>query len=164
MAISSKIARGTGAKIIARKAAAATASTIKTNRQAALNNAANKTPIQMASKSTGKSVLERTKAVGKLKENIAAKRAGTAPASVKPATIKEKLAAKKQTTGPATPPAQVKPVSASVVPTPAMQKKKMVSKKTAYDIKEASNPKLKASARKNYAMNAEASMKNKKKK
>jgi hypothetical protein len=39
-----------------------------------------------------------------------------------------------------------------------------VSKKTAYDIKEASNPKLKASARKHYAMNAEASMKNKKKK
>lgn len=158
MAISSKIARGTGAKIIARKAAAATASTIKTNRQAALNNAANKTPIQMASKSTGKSVLERTKAVGKLKENIAAKRAGTAPASVKPATIKEKFAAKKST------PAPAKPAPAPETATPAMQKKKMVSKKTAYDIKEASNPKLKASARKNYAMNAEASMKNKKKK
>jgi hypothetical protein len=151
MAISSKIARGTAAKITARKEAAATASTIKTNRQAALNNAANKTPIQMASKSTGKSVLERTKAVGKLKENIAAKKAGTAPASVKPATIKEKFAAKKSTPAPAT-------------ATPLMQKKKMVSKKTAYDIKEASNPKLKASARKNYAMNAEASMKNKKKK
>lgn len=45
-----------------------------------------------------------------------------------------------------------------------MQKKpmppmKQVSKKTAYDIKEASNPKLKASARKNYADNAEAAMK-----
>jgi|688.fasta_scaffold2542113_1 hypothetical protein len=39
---------------------------------------------------------------------------------------------------------------------------KKVSKKTAYDIKEASNPKLKASARKNYAKNAEAAMKNKK--
>jgi len=36
---------------------------------------------------------------------------------------------------------------------------KQVSKKTAYDIKEASNPKLKASARKNYADNAEAAMK-----
>ena len=36
---------------------------------------------------------------------------------------------------------------------------KQVSKKTAYDIKEASNPKLKASARKNYADNAEATMK-----
>ena len=128
-----------------------------------------------------------------------AKKAGTAPAKEKQATVKEKLTAKKEainnaakpkptTTAtikeklaakkstpapakpapepakPATPPAQVKPVSASVVPTPAMQKKKMVSKKTAYDIKEASNPKLKASARKNYAMNAEASMKNKKKK
>lgn len=137
MAISSKLARGTAAKITARKEAAATASTIKTNRQAALNNAANKTPIQMASKSTGKSVLERTKAVGKLKENIAAKKSTPAPA---------------------------KPTPAPETATPAMQKKKMVSKKTAYDIKEASNPKLKASARKNYAMNAEASMKNKKKK
>lgn len=38
-----------------------------------------------------------------------------------------------------------------------------VSKKTAYDIKEASNQKLTASARKHYAMNAQASMKNKKK-
>lgn len=38
-----------------------------------------------------------------------------------------------------------------------------VSKKTAYDIKEASNPKMKASARKHYAMNAQAAMKNKKK-
>jgi hypothetical protein len=37
-----------------------------------------------------------------------------------------------------------------------------VSKKTAYDIKEASNPKMKASARKHYAMNAQAAMKNKK--
>ena len=46
MANSSKIARGTAAKITARKAAAAAASTIKTNRQAALNNAANETPIQ----------------------------------------------------------------------------------------------------------------------
>jgi hypothetical protein len=36
---------------------------------------------------------------------------------------------------------------------------KQVSKKTAYDIKEASNPKLKVSARKNYADNAEAAMK-----
>jgi hypothetical protein len=43
---------------------------------------------------------------------------------------------------------------------PAMK----VTKKTAFDIKEASNPKLKASARKNYAMNAEAAMKNQKKK
>jgi hypothetical protein len=41
---------------------------------------------------------------------------------------------------------------------------KKVTKKTAFDIKEASNPKLKASARKNYAMNAEAAMKNQKKK
>jgi hypothetical protein len=39
---------------------------------------------------------------------------------------------------------------------------KKVSKKTAYDIKEASNPKMKASARKNYADNAEAAMKKKK--
>jgi hypothetical protein len=42
--------------------------------------------------------------------------------------------------------------------------KKVVSKKTAYDIKEASNQKLKPSARKNYAENAQAAMKNKKKK
>ena len=40
--------------------------------------------------------------------------------------------------------------------------KMKVSKKTAYDIKEASNQKLKPSARKNYAENAEAAMKNKK--
>jgi hypothetical protein len=89
------------------------------------------------------------------------------PASVKPATVKEKLAAKKAGTTPARvkpAPAPAKPTPAPAAATPAMQKKKMVSKKTAYDIKEASNPKLKASARKNYAMNAEASMKNKKKK
>jgi hypothetical protein len=36
---------------------------------------------------------------------------------------------------------------------------KQVSKKTAYDVKEASNPKLTASARKNYADNAESAMK-----
>ena len=41
---------------------------------------------------------------------------------------------------------------------------KKVTAKTAYDIKEASNPKLKASARKNYAKNAQAAMKNQKKK
>jgi hypothetical protein len=40
--------------------------------------------------------------------------------------------------------------------------KQKVSKKTAYDIKEASNQKLKPSARKHYAENAQASMKNKK--
>lgn len=42
--------------------------------------------------------------------------------------------------------------------------KQKVSKKVAYDIKEASNQKLKPSARKNYAENAQAAMKNKKKK
>lgn len=36
---------------------------------------------------------------------------------------------------------------------------KQVSKKTAYDVKEASNPKLTASARKHYADNAEAGIK-----
>lgn len=41
---------------------------------------------------------------------------------------------------------------------------KKVSSKTAYDIKQASNPKLKASARNNYAKNAQAAMKNQKKK
>ena len=40
--------------------------------------------------------------------------------------------------------------------------KMKVSKKTAYDIKEASNQKLKPSARKNYAENAQAAMKDKK--
>jgi len=40
--------------------------------------------------------------------------------------------------------------------------KQKVSKKTAYDIKEASNQKLKPSARKHYAENAQAAMKNKK--
>lgn len=34
-----------------------------------------------------------------------------------------------------------------------------ISKKTAYNIKEASNPKLKASAKKHYAMNAQAALK-----
>ena len=41
---------------------------------------------------------------------------------------------------------------------------KKVSKKTAFDIKEASNQKLTAKARKNYAENAQAAMKYKKKK
>jgi hypothetical protein len=76
MANSSKIARGTAAKITARKAAAATASTIKTNRQAALNNAANEAPIQMAKR-------------GGLTAAIAAKKAAksapTKPAPAKPA-------------------------------------------------------------------------------
>lgn len=40
--------------------------------------------------------------------------------------------------------------------------KQKVSKKTAYDIKEASNQKLKPGARKHYAENAQAAMKNKK--
>jgi hypothetical protein len=40
--------------------------------------------------------------------------------------------------------------------------KMSVSKKTAYDIKEASNQKLKPGARKHYAENAQAAMKNKK--
>ena len=43
-------------------------------------------------------------------------------------------------------------------------KMKDVSKKTAYNIKEASNQKLTATARKHYAENAQAAMKNKKKK
>jgi hypothetical protein len=79
--------------------------------------------------------------------------------------MKAKLAAKKAATAPKKPaPAPAKPTPAPAAATPAMQKKKMVSKKTAYDIKEASNPKLSASARKHYAMNAQAAMKNKKKK
>jgi hypothetical protein len=41
---------------------------------------------------------------------------------------------------------------------------KKVSKKTAFDIKEASNQKLKPAARKHYAENAQAAMKNKMKK
>jgi hypothetical protein len=141
MAISSKIARGTAAKITARKEATAAANTVKMNRQEALKNAANKTPIQM--KNVGKEVLSKSKALGTVKERLAAKKVA------------------KSTPAPATKSA---PVSTTAAATPAMQKKKMVSKKTAYDIKEASNPKLKANARKNYAMNAEASMKNQKKK
>lgn len=79
--------------------------------------------------------------------------------------VKAKLAAKKTASTPAKPaPAPAKPAPATASATPAMQKKKMVSKKTAYNIKEASNPKLSASARKHYAMNAQAAMKNKKKK
>ena len=42
--------------------------------------------------------------------------------------------------------------------------KAMVGKKTAFDIKEASNQNLTASARNNYAKNAQAAMKNTKKK
>ena len=137
-----------------------------------------------------------SKTLGNLKEKLAAKKAGTAPAKEKQATVKEKLTAKKDainnaakpkptTTGtireklaakkaastpakpapaPAKPaPVPAKPAPAPVAETPAMQKKS-VSKKTAYNIKEASNPKLSASARKHYAMNAQAAMKNKKKK
>ena len=48
----------------------------------------------------------------------------------------------------------------SKMESPAMMKK--VSSKTAYNIKEASNQKLTASARKHYAENAQAAMKNKK--
>ena len=78
--------------------------------------------------------------------------------------MKAKLAAKKAATAPKKPtPAPAKPTPAPAAATPAMQKKS-VSKKTAYNIKEASNPKLSASARKHYAMNAQAAMKNKKKK
>jgi hypothetical protein len=110
-----------------------------------------------------------SKTPGTMKEKFAAKKAATnnaaTPKPTTTGTIKEKLAAKRAATAPPKPaPAPAKPTPAPAAATPAMQKKKMVSKKTAYDIKEASNPKLKASARKNYAMNAEASMKNKKKK
>ena len=41
---------------------------------------------------------------------------------------------------------------------------KKVTKKTAFDIKEASNQKLKPGERKHYAENAQAAMKNQKKK
>jgi hypothetical protein len=108
-----------------------------------------------------------SKTPGTFKEKIAAKRANTPKSPTFKERITASIAAKKakETPAPAKPaPAPAKPAPAPETATPAMQKKKMVSKKTAYDIKEASNPKLKASARKNYAMNAEASMKNKKKK
>ncbi len=49
------------------------------------------------------------------------------------------------------------------VPVKKSPLKQAVSKKTAYDIKEASNQKLKPGARKHYAENAQAAMKNKKK-
>jgi hypothetical protein len=45
-----------------------------------------------------------------------------------------------------------------------MKKVAKVTKKSAFDIKEASNQKLTASARNNYAKNAQAAMKNTKKK
>ena len=41
---------------------------------------------------------------------------------------------------------------------------KKVTKKTAFDIKEASNQKLKPAARKHYAENAQAALKNQRKK
>jgi hypothetical protein len=56
------------------------------------------------------------------------------------------------------PAAKARPTAAKV-DSPAMMKK--VTKKTAYDIKEASNQKLTAGARKHYAENAQAAMKNK---
>lgn len=87
MMTSSKTLRGTAAKIVAKKAVAAAATKLASDKKAALTDMAKKSPVQM----------------------------------------------------------------------------KKVSKKTAYDIKEASNPKMKASARKHYAMNAQAAMKNKKK-
>ena len=101
----------------------------------------------------------------RLSDKLTAKKSSNVHAKPKPKAAKERLDTKKSTPAPAKPtPAPAKPTPAPAAATPVMQKKKMVSKKTAYDIKEASNPKLKASARKNYAMNAEASMKNKKKK
>ena len=89
----------------------------------------------------GKEVISKSKALGTVKERLAAKKA--AKAAPAPTT---------------------KPAPAPTATTPAMQKKKMVSKKTAYDIKQASNQKLTAGARKHYAMNAQAAMKNQKKK
>ncbi len=50
------------------------------------------------------------------------------------------------------------------VPVKKAPTQQRVSKKTAYDIKEASNQKLKPGARKHYAENAQAAMKDKKKK
>jgi len=82
---------------------------------------------------------KKTEFTKKLKEEQAKKRA-------------EIEAKKKAAQKPATP-AQMKKMS------PAKMK---VSKKTAYDIKEASNQKLKPGARKHYAENAQAAMKNKK--
>jgi histone H1/5 len=108
-----------------------------------------------------------SKISGKFKEKIAAKRANTPKSTTFKEKITASIAAKKakETPAPAKPaPAPAKPAPAPAAETPAMQKKKMVSKKTAYNIKEASNPKLSASARKHYAMNAQAAMKNKKKK
>jgi len=111
----------------------------------------------------GKEVISKSKTSGTMKEKLAAKKAGTAPVKAKPATVKERLAAKKSATAPA-PTAKPAPAPTTATVTPAMQKKKMVSKKTAYDIKQASNQKLTAGARKHYAMNAQAAMKNQKKK
>jgi hypothetical protein len=92
--------------------------------------------------------------------------APTSPATkgAKPVNSEPRTAAttSKPTQAPTTP-QPAKPAPASPVPAPTMQKKS-VSKKTAYDIKQASNQKLTAGARKHYAMNAQASMKNKKKK
>lgn len=79
-------------------------------------------------------------------------------------TVKERLAAKKATKAAPAPTTKPAPAPTTATTTPAMQKKKMVSKKTAYDIKQASNQKLTAGARKHYAMNAQAAMKNQKKK
>ena len=70
---------------------------------------------------------------------------------VKPPTMQTK------TTKPAPKP---RPTVASKMESPVMMKK--VSAKTAYNIKEASNQKLSAGARKHYAENAQAAMKNKK--
>jgi hypothetical protein len=110
-----------------------------------------------------------SKTPSKMKEKLAAKKAAinnaATPKPTTTGTIKDKLAAKKAATAnkPKPAPAPAKPTPAPAAATPAMQKKS-VSKKTAYNIKEASNPKLSASARKHYAMNAQAAMKNKKKK
>ena len=99
---------------------------------------------------------------------VAAKKeakAAATPATAKPAPVPVKSTAaptSKPTQAPTTP-QPAKPAPASPVPAPTMQKKS-VSKKTAYDIKQASNQKLTAGARKHYAMNAQAAMKNKKKK
>lgn len=98
-------------------------------------------------KNVGKSLLEKSRAQGKSQTQLMAKAKAAKAAKSAPAT----------TTKPA-------PAPTTATTTPAMQKKKMVSKKTAYDIKQASNQKLTAGARKHYAMNAQAAMKNQKKK
>jgi hypothetical protein len=110
-------------------------------------------------RNVAREVISKAKSMGsgsKAREFAAAKSKKASPASTAAVAATTKTATEPKPGG--------KNVAVKTKTSTSPVQMKKVSKKTAYDVKEASNPKLKASARKHYAMNAQAAMKNKKKK